>query len=128
MRGVLPTPYAEQVLDLVARIPPGRVVTYGDVAGAVGGSALSVGRVMSRFGSGVPWWRVIKAGGLLPPGHEVEAARRLAAERRPVPGAARARSTSTGAAGRRSRRPVRPRRSQAMRGQAVSAASGSLGP
>ena len=83
MRGVLPTPYAEQVLDLVARIPSGQVVTYGDVAGAVGGSALSVGRVMSRFGSGVPWWRVIKAGGLLPSGHEVEAARRLAAERVP---------------------------------------------
>ena len=90
MRVVLPTPYAEQVLDLVARIPSGQVVTYGDVAGAVGGSALSVGRVMSRFGSGVPWWRVIKAGGLLPPGHEVEAARRLAAERRAVPRASRA--------------------------------------
>lgn len=83
MRDVLPTPYAEQVLDLVARVPKGQVVTYGDVAGAVGGSALSVGRVMSRFGSGVPWWRVIKAGGFLPPGHEVEAARRLAEERVP---------------------------------------------
>lgn len=85
---VLPTPYAESVLDLVATIPAGRVMTYGDIAGAVGGSALSVGRVMSRYGSGVPWWRVIKAGGLLPPGHEVEAAARLAAEGVPflVPG------------------------------------------
>ncbi len=57
--------------------PAARCVTYGDVAGLAGGSALSVGNVMSRFGSGVPWWRVIRAGGLLPPGHEVEAARRL---------------------------------------------------
>lgn len=33
MRGVsLPTPIAERVLDLVARIPPGRVMAYGDVA------------------------------------------------------------------------------------------------
>ncbi len=43
---VLPTPYAESVLDLVATIPAGRVMTYGDIAGAVGGSALSVGRVI----------------------------------------------------------------------------------
>ncbi|HYN67553.1 MAG TPA: MGMT family protein [Ornithinibacter sp.] len=77
---MLPTPYAESILDLVARVPSGRVVTYGDVAGLAGGSALSVGNVMSRFGSGVPWWRVIRAGGLLPPGHEVEAARRLSEE------------------------------------------------
>jgi alkylated DNA nucleotide flippase Atl1 len=80
---VLPTPYAESVLDLVALIPEGRVMTYGDIAGVVGGSALSVGRVMSRYGSGVPWWRVIKAGGLMPPHHEVEAARRLHAEHVP---------------------------------------------
>lgn len=80
---MLPTPYAEAVLDLVASIPEGRVMTYGDIAGAVGGSALSVGRVMSRYGSGVPWWRVVKAGGLMPPGHEVEAARRLRAEGAP---------------------------------------------
>ena len=77
---VLPTPYAERVLDLVAEIPAGRVLTYGDVAGVVGGSALSVGNVMGKFGSGVPWWRVIRAGGLMPPGHEVEAAERLRAE------------------------------------------------
>ncbi len=80
---MLPTPYAEDVLDLVARIPPGHVMTYGDVAGVAGGSGRSVGRVMSTFGSGVPWWRVIRADGWLPQGHEVEAARRLTAERVP---------------------------------------------
>ena len=40
MKGeALPSPFAEAVLDLVARIPSGKVMTYGDVAGclAMGG-------------------------------------------------------------------------------------------
>ena len=67
----LPTEFAEAVLDLVAQIPPARVLTYGDVAELVGrGGPRGVGTVMSRFGGGVPWWRVIRAGGLPPPGLE----------------------------------------------------------
>ena len=104
---VLPTPVRRAGARPGGPDPSGQVVTYGDVAGAVGGSALSVGRVMSRFGSGVPWWRVIKAGGLLPPGHEVEAARRLAAERVPFR-EPRVGSTSPGAAGPPIRCPNRP--------------------
>lgn len=78
---MLPTPFAEQVLDLVAAIPPGRVLTYGDVAERLGSRApRAVGTSLARFGGGVPWWRVVRAGGLLPPGHEVAAAEHLAAE------------------------------------------------
>ena len=78
---VLPTPFAERVLDLVATIPPGRVLTYGDVAERLGSRApRAVGTALARFGGGVPWWRVVRAGGLLPPGHEAEAAERLDAE------------------------------------------------
>jgi alkylated DNA nucleotide flippase Atl1 len=78
---VLPTPFAERVLDLVATIPPGRVLTYGDVAERLGSRApRAVGTSLSRFGGGVPWWRVVRAGGLLPPGHEVAAPERLADE------------------------------------------------
>jgi alkylated DNA nucleotide flippase Atl1 len=78
---VLPTPFAERVLDLVATIPPGRVLTYGDVAERLGSRApRAVGTALARFGGGVPWWRVVRAGGLLPPGHEAEAAERLNAE------------------------------------------------
>ena len=78
---VLPTPFAEQVLDLVARIPAGRVLTYGDVADRLGTRApRAVGTTLARFGGGVPWWRVVRAGGLLPPGHEVRATELLRAE------------------------------------------------
>ncbi len=78
---VLPTPFAERVLDLVATIPPGRVLTYGDVAARLGSRApRAVGTTLSRFGGGVPWWRVVRAGGLLAPGHEVAATEHLRAE------------------------------------------------
>ena len=58
------TPYAESVLDLVARIPAGKVMTYGDVAEYLGsGSARTVGMVMAQHGHEVPWQRVIQASG-----------------------------------------------------------------
>lgn len=70
----LPTDFAEEVLDLVVRVPPGRVVTYGDVAELLGrGGARAVGTVMSRFGADVPWWRVIRAGGWAPQDHDAQA-------------------------------------------------------
>ena len=65
----LPTPFAESVLDLVEQIPPGRVMAYGDVAMVLGGGARAVGTVMARFGSGVPWHRVIRSDGSPPVGH-----------------------------------------------------------
>jgi alkylated DNA nucleotide flippase Atl1 len=52
------------VLDLVDRIPPGRVMTYGDVAEALGTRAPRlVGQVLSRHGHDVPWQRVVLATG-----------------------------------------------------------------
>jgi alkylated DNA nucleotide flippase Atl1 len=78
---MLPTPFAERVLDLVATIPPGRVLTYGAVAQRLGSRApRAVGTALARFGGGVPWWRVVRAGGGLPPGHEVAATALLLAE------------------------------------------------
>jgi alkylated DNA nucleotide flippase Atl1 len=57
-------PFASEVLDLVDRIPPARVLTYGDVAELVGGGGpRRVARVMSRYGGAVPWWRVLRADG-----------------------------------------------------------------
>ncbi|HET7902461.1 MAG TPA: MGMT family protein [Candidatus Nanopelagicales bacterium] len=87
----LPTPFAEEVLDLVERIPRGRVMAYGDIAAALGsGGARAVGTVMARFGSGVPWHRVLRSDGSPPAGHEAEARRRYRTERTPMaPGGSR---------------------------------------
>jgi methylated-DNA-protein-cysteine methyltransferase related protein len=58
------TPFARAVLDAVDRIPAGRVMSYGDVAEMVGaGSGRAVGTVMARYGSEVPWHRVLRSDG-----------------------------------------------------------------
>lgn len=64
-------PYDEQVRGVALLIPPGRVMSYGDVAEYLGaGGPRQVGRAMSRGDGDVPWWRVIRADGSPPPGHE----------------------------------------------------------
>ena len=80
-----PDVYAERVLDTVELIPPGRVMTYGDVAEWLGeGGPRQVGRVMSRYGGGVTWWRVVRADGVLLPGHELRALAEYRAEGTPL--------------------------------------------
>jgi len=77
--------YTEAVLDVVAGIPPGRVMTYGDVAWTFGRpGARAVGMVMRHHGSSVPWWRVIRAGGRPPAGLEGEARPHYEAEGTPL--------------------------------------------
>jgi O-6-methylguanine DNA methyltransferase len=60
--------FADRVLAVVRRIPPGRVATYGDVAAAAGSprAARAVGNIMRTCRSrDVPCHRVIAAGGAL---------------------------------------------------------------
>lgn len=91
-RAGIPDAFAEAVLDLVARIPAGRVMAYGDVARAVAatgepgvtGGPRQVGRVMARYGGGVPWWRVVRADGTVAPGLERRAASAHRAEGTPL--------------------------------------------
>jgi len=79
--------FAEQVLAVVERIPPGRVMSYGAIADWLGkGGPRQVGTVMARYGGPVPWHRVVTANGRLVPGHEVEALRRHRAEGTPLRG------------------------------------------
>lgn len=75
----------EQVRDLVAAIPPGKVATYGDIAGAVGLSTpRTVGWIMRTDSGDLPWHRVIGAGGK-PAAHLAERQLRLlAAEGTPI--------------------------------------------
>lgn len=61
----------EAVLAIVESIPRGRVTTYGTIAEALGRyGARRVGNVMATHGGSVPWWRVVRADGTLPPSHE----------------------------------------------------------
>lgn len=67
----MPSPeFVDEVLAVVRRIPPGRVMTYGDIAWALGSNApRAVGRVLAYYGHVVPWWRVVPASGHPPQGH-----------------------------------------------------------
>lgn len=78
--------YVERVLVLVESVPPGRVTTYGAIADVVGGGARRVGTVMAHHGGGVPWWRVVRADGSLPPSHTERARERYATEGTPMRG------------------------------------------
>ncbi|WP_346959563.1 MGMT family protein [uncultured Arthrobacter sp.] len=81
------TEYVEAVLELAAMVPAGAAVAYGDVAELLGaGGPRQVGSVMSHHGSSVPWWRILKANGDAPPGHEGEALARYLSEGTPLLG------------------------------------------
>ena len=86
-RDALPTPFAEEVLDLVAKIPAGRVMAYSDIVDALGrGGPRQVGQAMARFGSGVPWWRVLRADGSVASANSGEQLRLLRIDRTPMRG------------------------------------------
>ena len=86
-RDALPTPFAEEVLDLVAKIPTGRVMAYSDIADALGrGGPRQVGQAMARFGAGVPWWRVLRADGSVAPANAGEQLRLLRVDGTPMKG------------------------------------------
>lgn len=56
--------FAERVLDVVALIPRGKVMSYGDIAEYLGeGGPRQVARVMSTYGNEVPWHRVVRSNG-----------------------------------------------------------------
>lgn len=56
--------FVEQVLQVVERIPPGKVMSYGDIAEYLGSRApRAIGQVMARHGGGVPWHRVVRSDG-----------------------------------------------------------------
>lgn len=76
------TEFQSRVAEVLQRLSPGDVVTYGEVAAEAGypGAARAVGRLLAASHGEYPWWRVVAAGGRLVPGAEREQARRLRAE------------------------------------------------
>ena len=73
--------YVEAVLAVIDMVPAGSAVSYGDVAELLDtGGPRQVGAVMSHHGSTVAWWRVLRAGGQAPAGHEAAALRHYLAE------------------------------------------------
>ena len=76
-----PDTVADRVLAGVDMIPPGRVMTYGDVAEYVGlRSARTVGQVLAQDWRAVPWHRVLHADGSLAEHLYTEQRQRLLAE------------------------------------------------
>jgi len=77
--------FADAVYELVSQIPPGRVMTYGQIAALCGSprAARIVGGVAHFGPEDLPWHRVVnKQGGLARtfPGGRTEHAARLQAE------------------------------------------------
>jgi methylated-DNA-protein-cysteine methyltransferase-like protein len=74
----------ERIRETVRRIPKGKVSTYGDVARAAGfpGAARQVVWALRAAAHGLPWHRVVGAGGriLLPAEAGLEQRTRLATE------------------------------------------------
>ena len=58
-----PADVDEAVFDVVERIPPGRVSTYGAIGRLVGVGPRRVARALSAGGGAVPWYRVLRADG-----------------------------------------------------------------
>lgn len=57
--------FFRQVYRLVAQIPPGRVMTYGDIALCLGrpGGGRTVGWALRHSPAGLPWQRVVNSQG-----------------------------------------------------------------
>ncbi|MGH3785839.1 MAG: MGMT family protein [Pseudonocardiaceae bacterium] len=72
----------ERVRGVVAAIPAGSVLAYGDVAARAGlpGRARLIGRILAEDGYDLPWHRVLRADGTPAPHLAAEQLARLRAE------------------------------------------------
>jgi len=66
-RGNSKTSFFDQVYGIVAKIPYGRVISYGQIARMLGNprGARTVGWALSVCPEGLPWQRVVKADGAI---------------------------------------------------------------
>lgn len=63
-----------RVYEVLARVPAGRVVTYGQIAMAIGmpRGARTVGWALRQCPEGLPWYRVVNARGAISGGCHTE--------------------------------------------------------
>lgn len=81
------SPHSEAILAAIESIPPGRVMSYGDVAEYAGvSSARMVGRILALEAADVPWHRVLRADGTPAPHLRTRQLERLRAEGVPMRG------------------------------------------
>src|SRR5436190_11438602 len=86
MRTKEPQGVHSRILDVVSRIPRGRIATYGQVARLAGlpGQARLVGYALHALpaGTSIPWQRVVNAQGAIstPAGHDAVQRRLLESE------------------------------------------------
>lgn len=61
-----PTEFQQAVIDALQALEPGELVSYGELAAEIDrpGSGQAVANVI-RSARGLPWWRVVPAGGRL---------------------------------------------------------------
>src|SRR3990167_3683639 len=63
--------FYERVYDAVRQVPPGRVITYGEIARALGAphAARAAGYALRALpeGNSTPWWRGVNAAGRISP-------------------------------------------------------------
>jgi methylated-DNA-protein-cysteine methyltransferase-like protein len=76
-----PTPFQAAVVEGVAALGRGELITYGELAEELGrpGGGQAVANVL-RSAPGLPWWRVLPAGGRLYRSHAPVQAPLLEAE------------------------------------------------
>jgi methylated-DNA-protein-cysteine methyltransferase-like protein len=76
-----PTPFQAAVVEAVAALGRGELITYGELAEELGrpGGGQAVANVL-RSAPGLPWWRVLPAGGRLYRSHAPVQAPLLEAE------------------------------------------------
>lgn len=70
------TEFEDAVIAIISSLESGDVVTYGEVAAEAGypGAARAVGTIL-RKSEGLPWWRVVGAGGRIrtpEPGRQIK--------------------------------------------------------
>lgn len=76
------TGFEDRTVEVIRSIPPGEVMSYGEVAEAAGhpGAARAVGTLLRFTTEDLPWWRVVGWDGRLRAPDPDEQAARLRAE------------------------------------------------